>query len=221
MTAFEFFFSFYGLILGLSVAVIATGAARAFKHRKIVAVGWKTPLLAVFAALDIVTFWDSAWVSFHDAPYSYGLLVAGMVVALIYFVAASLIFPDAEDGVASLDQHFWANKRAVLLLLVLTNLLMTGITLWMKWGQADAGRLLFIYGQNLLLYLALIGTAALTRRAWLFAATVGLHVIIYIVLAALSIASPQRMAANSLNQSATAATDAAAKAATPQDQARP
>lgn len=210
MTAFEFFFSFYGLILGLSVAVIATGAARAFKHRKIVAVGWKTPLLAVFAALDIVTFWDSAWVSFHDAPYSYGLLVAGMVVALIYFVAASLIFPDAEDGVASLDQHFWANKRAVLLLLVLTNLLMTGATLWMKWGQADAGRLLYAYGQNQLLYLALIVPAAMTRRAWLFATAVGLHVVIYIGFAAVSMAAPERMIANSLNQNAPAAEAAAA-----------
>lgn len=213
MTAFEFFFSFYGLILGLSVAVIATGAARAFKHRKIVAVGWKTPLLAVFAALDIVTFWDSAWVSFHDAPYSYGLLVAGMVVALIYFVAASLIFPDAEDGVASLDQHFWANKRAVLLLLVLTNLLMTGATLWMKWGQADAGRLLYAYGQNQLLYLALIVPAAMTRRAWLFATAVGLHVVIYIGFAAVSMAAPERMIANSLNQNAPAA-EAAAPATT-------
>jgi len=36
MSPFEFFFSFYGLILGLSVAVMATGAARAFKHRKAV-----------------------------------------------------------------------------------------------------------------------------------------------------------------------------------------
>nr|WP_314433286.1 hypothetical protein [uncultured Brevundimonas sp.] len=213
MTAFEFFFSFYGLILGLSVAVIATGAARAFKHRKTVAVGWKTPLLAVFAALDIVTFWDSAWVSFHDAPYSYGLLVAGMVVALIYFVAASLIFPDAEDHVASLDQHFWANKRAVLLLLILTNLLMTGATLWMKWGQADAGRLLYAYGQNQLLYLALIVPAAMTRRAWLFATTVGLHVVIYIGFAAVSIATPERMIANSLNQKPPAA-EASAPAAT-------
>lgn len=206
MTAFEFFFSFYGLILGLSVAVMATGAARAFKHRKSIPIGWKTPLLAVFAALDIVTFWDSAWVSFNNAPYSYGLLVAGLVVALIYFIAASLIFPDAEGRVASMDQHFWANKRAVLLLLVLTNLLMTGATIWMKWGQADATHLLLIYGQNQLLYLALIVPAALTRRAWLFATTVGLHVAIYIALAALSIALPQRMAANSLNEASSPVT---------------
>lgn len=205
VTAFEFFFSFYGLILGLSVAVIATGAARAFKHRKTVPVGWKTPLLAVFAALDIVTFWDSAWVSFHDAPYSYGLLVAGMVVALIYFVAANLIFPDVEDKAASLDAHFWTNKRTVLLLLVLTNLLMTAATVWMKWGQADTALLLYAYGQNQLLYLALIIPAAMTRRAWLFATTVGLHVVIYIGFAAVSIAMPQQMAANSLNQNTQAA----------------
>lgn len=57
MSAFEFFFSFYGLVLGLSVAVIATGVARAFKHRKTVKIGWKTPMLALFVAFDIATFW--------------------------------------------------------------------------------------------------------------------------------------------------------------------
>ena len=55
MTPFEFFFSFYGLVLGLSLTVMATGAARAFKHHKSVRVGWLTPLLATFVALDIST----------------------------------------------------------------------------------------------------------------------------------------------------------------------
>lgn len=205
MSAFEFFFSFYSLILGLSVAVMATGAARAFKHRKTVAVGWKTPLLAVFAALDIATFWDAAWVTFSDAPYSYGLLIAGLTIALLYFMAASLIFPDAEDQAASLDAHFWANKRAVLLLLILTNVLMVVATLWMKWGQPDSSRLLMAYGQNLALYAVLIGAAAVTRRSWLFGLAVGLHVAVYLWYVGLSLAVPHGMAAHSLNQPPAAA----------------
>ena len=81
MSAFDFFFSFYGLILGLSVVSLAMGASRAFKHRRKVPVGWKTPLLAGFAALDIATFWDAAWTNFQHLPFSYGLLVAGLLVA--------------------------------------------------------------------------------------------------------------------------------------------
>src|SRR5690606_35500472 len=78
MSAFEFFFSFYGLVLSFSVVVLSIGAARAFKHRKTVRLVWLTPLLAVFVALDIVTFWDAAWVNFRGLPFSYGLLVGGM-----------------------------------------------------------------------------------------------------------------------------------------------
>ncbi|MGQ2991593.1 MAG: hypothetical protein ACT6RD_11165 [Brevundimonas sp.] len=187
MDAFDFFFSFYGLVLGLSVTVIATGAARAFKHRRKVRIGWKTPMLAAFVALDIATFWDAAWTNFRHLPFSYGLLVAGLVVAVVYFIAASLIFPEWEDEVAGLDDHFWANKRAVLLLLVLANILLMIAAFWANLDRTNGMALMQIYAVNLGLYLALILTAALTRRAWLFAVTVGLHIAIYLLIAAQSV----------------------------------
>jgi hypothetical protein len=99
MSAFDFFFSFYGMVLGLSVAVAATGLATAIQHRKTIRVGWLTLLLALFVALDIATFWDAAWHTFRDAPYSYGMLVIGLTIALVYFIASSLVFPhQIEDG---------------------------------------------------------------------------------------------------------------------------
>ena len=195
MSAFEFFFSFYGLVLGLSVAVIATGVARAFKHRKTVPVGWKTPMLAVFVALDIATFWDAAWVNFSSAPYSYGLLIAGLVVATIYFVATSLIFPEPDDEVQDLDAHFWANKRAVMLLLILANLLMLIGSVCMNLTRTNGMDAVVSYGFNLAVYLVLVIPAALTRRAWLFALTVGLHIALYLYLAGLSIVTPAAMMA--------------------------
>ena len=195
MSAFEFFFSFYGLVLGLSVAVIATGVARAFKHRKTVPVGWKTPMLAVFVALDIATFWDAAWVNFSSAPYSYGLLIAGLVVATIYFVATSLIFPEPDDEVQDLDAHFWANKRAVMLLLILANLLMLIGSVCMNLTRTNGMDAVVSYGFNLAIYLVLVIPAALTRRAWLFALTVGLHIALYLFLAGLSIVTPAAMMA--------------------------
>lgn len=57
MSDFEFFFSFYGLILGLSVAEIASGIARTVHERGEVRVGWLTPMLAVFVSLDVAGFW--------------------------------------------------------------------------------------------------------------------------------------------------------------------
>ncbi|MFC7377122.1 hypothetical protein [Brevundimonas sp. GCM10030266] len=195
MSAFEFFFSFYGLVLGLSVAVLATGAARAFKHRKTVRVGWKTPLLAIFAAFDIATFWDAAWTNLGKAPYSYGMLLAGLVVAIVYFIAANLIFPEPEDQATSLDSHFEANKKPVLLLLILANILMVALCLTMLAGKPNFGLIASIYAVNFLLYVVLVVPAALSKRAWVFATTIGLHIALYLVLAVLSVTSPQLMAA--------------------------
>ena len=201
MSAFEFFFSFYGLVLGLSVTVIATGVARAFKHRKTVPVGWKTPMLAAFVALDIATFWDAAWTNFSTAPYSYGLLIAGLVVAMIYFVATSLIFPEPEDEAPNLDSHFWANKRAVMLLLILANLMMLAGAVWMNLTKSNGMEVAIRYGFNLFIYLALVIPAALTRRAWVFALTVGLHIAVYLYLVGLSILNPAAMVASSVGAS--------------------
>ncbi|MBN8551493.1 MAG: hypothetical protein J0L52_01190 [Caulobacterales bacterium] len=189
MTAFEFFFSIYGLLMGLSVAVLATGAARAFKHRRTVKVGWLTPLLAIFAALDIVSFWDAAWSNFQHLPYSYGLLVAGLIVATVYFTAASLIFPDVDDEPTSLDDHFWSHRRAVLSLLILANLLLIAAISWASMTHNNGAGIPWDYAVNMGLYLALIGTAAVTRRRWLVMGALGLHTVIYLILAVLTAAA--------------------------------
>lgn len=192
MGAFEFFFSIYGLVLGLSVTVVATGAARAFKHRRTVAVGWKTPLLAVFVLLDIVTFWDVAWTNFRTLPFSYGLLVCGLVVAVVYFIAASLVFPEPEDQAQSMDDHLWANKRTVLLLLVLANILLVIATAWVNLSGGKGAGSLLTYAPTLVLYLGLILPAAFTRRAGLFGLALGAHVIVYLAIAILTLNNPSR-----------------------------
>ena len=200
MTAFEFFFSFYGLLLGLSVAVIATGAARAFKHRRTVRVGWLTTLLATFVALDIATFWDSAWNNFRHLSFSYGLIVAGLIIATVYFIAASLLFPEPEDEADSLDEHFWANKRAVLSLLVVANLLnataLILVNLTREHGQLIIGQYVLVT----VLYVVLTGIAAFTRRRWLFGAAIGFQVALYLFLAVVSVMMPDSMSTDADGQ---------------------
>lgn len=190
MSAFEFFFSFYGLLLGLSVGVLATGTARAFKHRKAQPVGWLTPLLAMFVALDVATFWESAWVNYRALPFSYGLLIGGMVVAATYFIAAALVFPDDSDPKAPLDEHFWANKRAILGLLILANLLGVCGQLAVNMTRENGVVLAINYALNLAIYVVLVGGAALTKRRWLFGALIGLHTALYVAIAVLSVINP-------------------------------
>jgi hypothetical protein len=117
MSAFEFFFSFYGLLLGLSVAELVGGFARVLHERHRIRFGWLTPLLAVFVAMDVATFWSQAWVIFRGAPFNLSLLFLGLVVAATFYVAASVTFPRVTaEGVSDridLDEHFWAHRRLV------------------------------------------------------------------------------------------------------------
>lgn len=190
MSPFEFFFSFYGLLLGLSVAVLAAGAARAFKHRKTRPVGWLTPLLAVFVALDIATFWDAAWVNYRSLPVSYGMLVGGLVVAVVYYIAAALVFPDDSDEPGPLDAHFWANKRATLVLLILANLLGVAGQLAVNLTRENGETLAFAYAVNMGIYVVLIGVAAWTKQRWLAATAIGLHTLLYLYYVVATVLNP-------------------------------
>lgn len=190
MSAFEFFFSFYGLLLGLSLAVIATGAATAIQHRGKIRIGWLTPLLAAFVALDVAAFWDFAWTVFRDVPFSYGLLVASLIVAVVYFVAASLVFPhQIEDGL-SLDDHFWANRKVVLLLTTVANTLAYLVAVPIMLGQPTGGMMVAGYGFGLFVYVGLVVPAAFFRNKTAFATLTGIHIAIYLLSAVGSAAFP-------------------------------
>lgn len=186
MSAFEFFFSFYGLLLGLSAAVIATGLATAIQHRRAIRIGWLTPMLALFVGLDIANFWDSAWTNFRDLPFSYGLLVAGLAIALVYFIAASLVFPHQVENGMSLDDHFWANKTVVLLLTVAANFLLMLAAVGANLGKPGGDNVIIGYVLTLVLYVALVVPAAFARKPRLFAVLIGSHIVIYFLIAAAS-----------------------------------
>lgn len=127
MSAFEFFFSFYGLLLGLSVAELVGGLARVLQEKERVRFGWLTPLLATFVALDVATFWNQAWVIFRGAPFNHALLIAGLVIAATFYVAASVTFPrvsaEGTDERIDLTEHFWRYRRLVFGCIMAANLI--------------------------------------------------------------------------------------------------
>ena len=129
MSPFEFFFSFYGLLLALSVAVVAAGLVKSVKLHGARGLGLLTPLLALFILFDIASFWAWAWTGLQAAPFSYGLLVLGMVIALIYFFAASFVFPEDNEAWPSLDAHYQARKRWVFLGVIASNVISYGAAL--------------------------------------------------------------------------------------------
>ncbi|RZJ39057.1 MAG: hypothetical protein EON86_14890 [Brevundimonas sp.] len=127
MSAFEFFFSFYGLLLGLSVAELVGGFARILQEKQRVRFGWLTPMLAAFVALDVATFWNQAWVIFRGAPFNHALLIAGLIIAATFYVAASVTFPrvsaEGSDERIDLTDHFWRYRRLVFGCIMAANLI--------------------------------------------------------------------------------------------------
>jgi hypothetical protein len=114
VTGFELFFSFYGLIQGLSVAVVAAGLARMIRYRQTIKIGMLTPLLATFVLLDLASSWISVWVTRNDFRVSWGYIFFALFVSVTYYVSASLVFPERFQRGLDLDKHYWHERRYVL-----------------------------------------------------------------------------------------------------------
>lgn len=118
MSDFEFIFSLFGLLLGLSLAEVLGGLAKAIEARlrpgTAVRVGWLTPLLGAFVMLDLLSFWQAAWVVRDAVDVSGRALVAVTVFASAYYLAARLVFPPDIDEQPDFDAHFFRVRRIVI-----------------------------------------------------------------------------------------------------------
>jgi hypothetical protein len=123
--SFEFVFTLFGLVLGLSLTEVVTGFARVLKTRKIIHLGWLTSLLALFVMLDLVSFWSAAWAGRAYLQLHYGTMVLGLVVCGSYYLAASLIFPTEFGDRAAFDAHYFGHRRQVLGAVLVCNLVGT------------------------------------------------------------------------------------------------
>ena len=129
MSAFEFAFSLFGLLLGLSVAEVMAGFARVLRARAHVRLGWLTPLVGTMVMVDLVTFWANAWDLRDAIPPSFGALLFGTAVAAVYYLSASLVFPDPVTDWADLDDYFMRHKWQMLAGIMAANLLVTAAQL--------------------------------------------------------------------------------------------
>lgn len=114
MSAFEFLFSFYGLLLGLALTEVVGGMSRAVNARRTRPVGWLTPLLAIVLVLDLMTFWATAWRDLREIAFHASLLLSAGVAPMIYYFAAKQAFPELDSEIASLDDHFFRHRVWVL-----------------------------------------------------------------------------------------------------------
>ncbi len=160
MTAFEFVFPLFGLLVGLSFAEMLSGLARSLKTKREVHVGWLTPLLGTLILINLTMFWLGAWeVRDVAAPTSVSLLLI-LAIGGGYFLAASMVFPSPGTEVRDLDKHFMDNRKVALLAIAVCNLAYLALV------AAEAARRLsaFWWIANIL-FLALLVAAAFARNS--------------------------------------------------------
>jgi len=136
MSPFELVFAVYGLLLGLAIAEVLGGFSRALKLKrgtKAVRIGWLTPLLGVLVMLDLSSFWMLAWDAREQVGANYATLVSVLAMVGIYYLAATLIFPDVPEEWPDFDDWYDKQNR-----LVIGGLLTANVTSWIGVGILDA-----------------------------------------------------------------------------------
>jgi hypothetical protein len=176
---FEFVFSLFALLLGLSLAEVLSGFAKALRHRRVVHLGWLTPLLAIFVMLDLTFFWDWTWTARDDIQPRAGVLVIGLFVAGLYYLAASVIFPADVREHADFDAHYFQHRRQVLGAIVLCNLVGEG------WDQIRvASQIPWAIWFQIGLYFALLAVGIVTSSKRVSITVLALLIGLYLYSAA-------------------------------------
>jgi len=167
MTAFEFAFTLFGLVLGLALTEVLGGFVRVLKARSVradedavIRIGWQTPLLGVVVALDLISFWLGAWESRAGIPIDFAPLVFMALLAGTYYAAASLVFPDDPRKWPDLDDWFERHKAQVAIGIFAANFLFSfgEVLLFGTWSYSPVSRIFQIF------YLILAVSLAFTRH---------------------------------------------------------
>lgn len=185
--AFSFMFAFYGLLLGLALAEIAAGFSRAYDERKSRPLGVVAPLFGLLLLVDLITFWTNAWAYRAMADVTYLTAVGVAAVSLLYYFAATQVFPKATET-ETLDHHIMASRRVVVFCVLVSNLLTQLPPLWhaLKGGQTITDTV--IWAALNLFYYVLLGVAALAPSKRVVAVTLAVAIAFVVgVTAAFSI----------------------------------
>jgi hypothetical protein len=126
VTDFEFLLSLFGLLYALIVAELSLKFADAIDLHRDRPMGVLTPVLAFLFLTDVTSFWLFIWGARDVLKVSWHSVFAGVFLAILYLVAASLIFPREKRAWAHLDEHYWRRKKFVAGAMLVVNLFTYG-----------------------------------------------------------------------------------------------
>jgi hypothetical protein len=191
MDGFNFAFSLFALLLGLSLAEVLSGFARALKQRQVVHLGALTPMLAILVMLDLTSFWEFGWGARHIVTPQYGVLLIGLVACGLYYLAASLVFP-SEFGEgrqkmrrADFDAHYVQHRRQVVGAIFICDMIEVMPVMISRFAELPAR----FWLENILQYGAMLA-AILTPNKRVNIVVLGIVIAVYLYSAAMSFIQP-------------------------------
>jgi hypothetical protein len=139
MSDFEGLFGLLGIMFGLIVAELSIKMADAIDSYRERPIGILTPALAFLVLTDVASIWLNVWADRSALTITWHTVFACVLVAMVYFLAASLVFPRTKRDWTSLDDHYWSRKRVVVCGILFGNLAMDSFSLsraipeWNDW----------------------------------------------------------------------------------------
>ncbi len=123
MSQFEFFMTFYSLLVGLGVAELLLSFMNLLRHRQRPILGLLTPLLGAVMFLQLMALFIDAWMSLQGVKIDMAGLAIPTLIAVGTFAASVLTVPRDPEDWQDLDAYFYRNRRITLGLLMAVNML--------------------------------------------------------------------------------------------------
>ena len=111
MTEFDYVCLFLAIPIGLALTELAQGFSLALRRRAQMSLGRLTPLLLLFVLFLSALMIEMFWMLREQVSVNAGLIFAGLVFTIVFYVAASFVFPERGDDRSSLDEWFMQSRR--------------------------------------------------------------------------------------------------------------
>jgi hypothetical protein len=126
VSQFEFFMTFYSLLLGLAVAELLLGFANLLRHRARPKLGLLTPLLGILVFLQLMATFMDAWGRLQSVALTMEGLALPTAIGVLLFFVSVIVVPRDPGEWTDLDEYFRANRRWAFGLLIAANVLVLG-----------------------------------------------------------------------------------------------
>jgi hypothetical protein len=118
MDSFSYFIAFYSLLLGLALTELLGGFAHMVRAKALKKLEPQTALLALFILVDICSTWIDSWLALKHVSVDFAGLWAPVLLAICFYLAASVVFPHDEADHERLADYYRERKRFVVGLLL-------------------------------------------------------------------------------------------------------